>query len=135
MFRKVLLAGFILSFILIQGFPSIVHAAKKVKKQIKAKQETEVLVTFVELGSVGCMPCKMMQPVMKELEEEYSKKGLKIIFYDVWTKEGAPYAQQYKIRSIPTQVFLDKNGKEFFRHSGFYPKKEIVKILRKKGIK
>jgi thioredoxin 1 len=32
---------------------------------------------------------------------------------------------------IPTQVFLDKDGKEFSRHEGFYPKDEIVKLLDK----
>ena len=26
-------------------------------------------VTFVELGSVNCIPCKMMQPIMKEIED------------------------------------------------------------------
>jgi thioredoxin 1 len=36
---------------------------------------------------------------------------------------------------IPTQVFLDANGKEFFRHEGFYPEKEIDKLLQSKGIK
>ncbi|HNX97437.1 MAG TPA: thioredoxin, partial [Candidatus Aminicenantes bacterium] len=30
------------------------------------------LVTFVELGSVKCIPCKMMQPVMKAIEQEYA---------------------------------------------------------------
>ena len=28
-------------------------------------------VTFVELGSVNCIPCKQMQPVMKAIEEKY----------------------------------------------------------------
>jgi len=28
-------------------------------------------ITFIELGSVNCIPCKMMQPVMKEIEKEY----------------------------------------------------------------
>ena len=93
----------------------------------------KIKVTFVELGSVKCIPCKMMQPIMKEIEEEYKDK-VKVVFYDVWTKEGAEYGKFYKIRVIPTQVFLDKNGIEFFRHEGFLPKYEIVKILKDKGL-
>jgi len=93
-----------------------------------------IKVTFIELGSVKCVPCKMMQPVMEDIEKEY-KDQVKVIFYDVWTAEGKPYAQKYKIRVIPTQVFLDAQGNEYFRHEGFFPKEDLIKILKQKGIK
>ena len=91
-------------------------------------------VTFVELGSVNCVPCKQMQPVMKAIEEKYGDQ-VDVIFYDVWTQEQKPYAQKYGIKIIPTQVFLDETGKEFHRHEGFYPEGEIDKILQSKGLK
>ena len=75
-----------------------------------------------------------MQPVMKAIEKKYGEQ-VKVIFYDVWTKEQKPYAQKYAIRLIPTQVFLDENGKEFHRHEGFYPEKEIDKLFKEKGLK
>lgn len=91
------------------------------------------MVTFIELGSVNCIPCRQMQPIMKEIEEKYPEK-VKVVFYDVWTKEGQPYATQYGIRVIPTQVFLDADGKEFFRHEGFFPLAEIEKLLKGIGV-
>lgn len=91
-------------------------------------------VTFVELGSVNCIPCKQMQPVMKAIEEKYGDQ-VKVIFYDVWKEDQKKYAKQYGIKLIPTQVFLDENGKEFHRHEGFYPEAEIDKILQAKGLK
>ena len=97
-------------------------------KDIKPK------VTFVELGSVNCIPCKQMQPVMKAIEEKYGEQ-IKVIFYDVWKAEQKKYAQKYGIKLIPTQVFLDENGKEFHRHEGFYPEAEIDKLLQGKGLK
>lgn len=97
-------------------------------KEMKSK------VTFVELGSVNCIPCKQMQPVMKAIEEKYGNQ-VKVVFYDVWTKEQKPFAEKYGIKLIPTQVFLDEKGKEFFRHEGFYPEKEIDKLLHERGIK
>jgi thioredoxin 1 len=102
----------------------------------KPKTESpKPLVTFIELGSVNCIPCKMMQPVMKEVEAEYGDK-IEVIFYDVWKPQHKAMSTKYKIRVIPTQVFLDKDGKEFFRHEGFYPKDEMVKMLDKQmGIK
>lgn len=92
------------------------------------------LVTFVELGSVKCIPCKAMQPVMKAIEEKYGNQ-VKILFYDVWKEEQAHYATDYNIRLIPTQVFLDKGGKELMRHEGFFPEKEIDAFLESKGLK
>ncbi len=97
-------------------------------------KEVKPKITFVELGSVNCIPCKQMQPVMKAIEEKYGEQ-VKVVFYDVWKDDQKKYAQQYGIKLIPTQVFLDENGKEFFRHEGFYPETEIDKLLKGKGLK
>lgn len=91
-------------------------------------------ITFIELGSVGCIPCRMMQPVMERLEKDFAGK-VRVVFYDVWTKEGRPYAAQYGIRAIPTQVFLDRDGNEFYRHLGYFPYEEIVELLKKHSVK
>jgi thioredoxin 1 len=91
-------------------------------------------VTFIELGSVRCIPCQQMQVVMKSIEKKYGSQ-VKVVFYDVWTPEGKPFGKKYGIDAIPTQVFLDKNGKEFSRHVGFFPEEELIKILNSKGVK
>lgn len=89
-------------------------------------------VTFIELGADKCIPCRQMQPIMKEIAVEYPDQVL-VVFYDVW-KNPAP-AEYYKIQLIPTQVFIDKRGNELFRHVGFFPKEEILKFLRGHGVK
>jgi len=91
-------------------------------------------ITFVELGSVRCVPCRMMQPVMKNIEHKYGGQ-VKVVFYDVWKEDQKKYAQAYGVRVIPTQVFLDTNGKEVFRHEGFFPETEIDSLFRKHGVK
>ncbi|MBI9070930.1 MAG: thioredoxin family protein [Melioribacteraceae bacterium] len=101
---------------------------EKITEGAKAK------VTFVELGSVNCIPCKKMQPVMEAIEKKYGDQ-IEVVFHDVWKPDEKKYAEQYKISLIPTQVFLDENGKEFHRHEGFYPEEEINKILSSKGLK
>jgi len=98
------------------------------------KDETKYKVTFIELGSVRCIPCQKMQPVMKSIETKYANQ-VKVVFHDVWTPDGKPFAEQYGIESIPTQVFLDENGKEFSRHEGYFPEEELVKVLKTKGVK
>jgi thioredoxin 1 len=129
---------FLLSFaVLFQflscGKKSELTQLNETKQTNSQNEQTEkAKVTFIELGSVNCIPCKQMQPVMKSIEEKY-KGQVKVVFHDVW-KDKRP-AQQYNIKLIPTQVFLDENGKEFFRHEGFYPEEEIDKLLQTKGLK
>ena len=96
--------------------------------------ERGVKVTFVEIGSVNCIPCKAMQPIMKAVEEEY-KGQVSVVFHDVWTSKGKADAAKYNIRIIPTQVFLDKDGKEYFRHEGYYPKVDVVRVLQMQGVR
>lgn len=133
----ILTAGFfIISAFTGNTIPQANAAAKEnitVQQAAKTQEKDDIKVTFIELGSMHCMPCRMMQPIVDEIKEEYSGQ-VKVIFYDVWAKEGQPYAEQYKIQAIPTQVFLDKNGKEYFRHLGFFSKKDIIKTLEMQGV-
>ena len=76
----------------------------------------------------------MMQPIMKQVEEKFDGQ-VKVIFYDVWTQKDASMSQKYGIRVIPTQIFLDSNGNEYFRHEGYFPFEELEKILKQKGVK
>jgi thioredoxin 1 len=132
---------FMLVLCIVIGSLTIAQSKKypKNKKPVTVLKDTNAvdlkpLVTFVELGSVNCIPCKAMQKVMKAVEEKYGKQ-INIIFYDVWTEEQAHYAKDYQIQLIPTQVFLDVNGKEIMRHEGFFPQKEIDTFLQSKGLK
>lgn len=88
-------------------------------------------VTFIELGADQCIPCRAMQPIMKEIAKEYEDQ-IQVVFYDVW-KDPRP-ARHYRIQLIPTQVFIDQRGEEIFRHVGFFPKEEILQMLKEKGI-
>lgn len=99
----------------------------------KGKTETNAAkITFVELGSVNCIPCRQMQPVMRSIEEKYGKQ-VKVVFHDVWKDKDA--GKKYNIQLIPTQVFLDENGNEFYRHEGFYAEEEIIKLLETRNVK
>jgi thioredoxin 1 len=95
----------------------------------KAKQEGKIVM--LELGSVGCIPCEQMKPVMQKLRDTYQGK-LDVIFIDV--REDNKTGRRFGVRMIPTQVFLDKSGKEFHRHIGFYSYEEIAPELKKAGL-
>ena len=98
------------------------------------EKKSDIKVTFIELGSMRCGPCRMMQPVVEQIKKDFQGQ-VNVIFYDVWSTEGRPYGEQYNIRLIPTQVFLDKNGREYFRHEGFFPREEIIEVLKRQGVR
>ncbi|PKN07057.1 MAG: thioredoxin [Deltaproteobacteria bacterium HGW-Deltaproteobacteria-8] len=86
------------------------------------------MVTMVDLGAKTCIPCKMMAPILVELENEYKGKAA-VVFLDVREDDGP--ARRFGIRAIPTQIFFDKTGKEVARHEGFMEKKAITDQLNK----
>jgi thioredoxin 1 len=89
-------------------------------------------VTMVDIGAKKCIPCKMMAPIMEELEKEYKGRAA-IIFIDVW--ENPQAGRKYGIQLIPTQIFYTAEGKEVSRHEGFMDKAAIVAELEKLGVK
>ena len=137
--KKQLFAMLILSILICSFAYTQSKKSQNKTKQIPAAKDNSTivskpLITFVELGSVNCIPCKAMQKVMKDVEEKYGTQ-IRITFYDVWKEEQAHYAQDYNIRLIPTQVFLDSNGKELLRHEGYFPEKDIDAFLQSKGLR
>jgi len=84
--------------------------------------------TLAEFGRGTCIPCKQMKPILEELSKEYSGK-LNVLTIDV--DDYGTLTRQYNISLIPTQIFLDRDGKEVSRHVGFFPKTEIIAELTK----
>ena len=125
----------LLASTLVTGYTQNTTQAEKQKSATEQKKSAvKYKVTFIELGSVRCIPCQKMQGVMKSIEQKYGNQ-VKVVFHDVWTPEGKPFGEKYGIEQIPTQVFIDENGKEFSRHVGFFAEDELVKVLKTKGVK
>jgi thioredoxin 1 len=120
----------VLAFALIAGAISCSGDSSS-KSRSAVQSDGAAKITFVELGSVSCIPCKKMQPVMKSIETRYAGQ-VKVVFHDVMKDRGP--AQQFGIKLIPTQVFLDSTGKELMRHEGFFAEEEIDKFLKTQGL-
>ena len=86
--------------------------------------------TVLDLGSNTCVPCKMMKPILDELEQEYKNRA-NVVILEIG--DYRDLARQYRVRVIPTQIFFDKEGNEYWRHEGFLAKEEIQVKLRELG--
>ena len=87
---------------------------------------------MVDLGATECIPCKMMAPIIEELQSEYQGRAA-VVFIDVWKNPAA--GRQFGIRTIPTQIFYDAEGNEKSRHEGFLDKQSIVKTFTDLGVR
>ena len=90
------------------------------------------LPAVLDFGRGQCIPCKAMKPILDELKKELAGK-VEVRIVD--TGENEQEANKFNIELIPTQVFLDANGKEVYRHEGFMPKEDILGKLKEMGIK
>ena len=71
-----------------------------------------------------------MIPVLESIRKEYKDK-LRVEFIDV--KKNKDMAVKAEIKSIPTQIFYNSEGKEYFRHQGFFSEENIKKVIENKG--
>ncbi len=103
----------------------------KIQQESKPKNPlTEALKnskpTVLDIGAGTCIPCKMMKPIFEQLEIEYKDKA-NILLLEI--SDHRDIANEYKVRIIPTQIFFDKSGNQYWRHEGFLSKDEIIEKL------
>jgi thioredoxin 1 len=84
---------------------------------------------LVDFWAPWCGPCKMAEPALKELSEQFKDK---VSVVKVNVDDNRESSQKYSIMSIPTTVLFRK-GKEVGRQVGFSGKEAFEKLI-KKGI-
>lgn len=84
------------------------------------------MTKLLDFWAVWCSPCKIMEPVLEELEKELKDK---IEIEKINVDEKPDEAAKYGVMSIPTYVIL-KEGKEVGRKIGITAKAELIKLLQ-----
>lgn len=84
------------------------------------------MIKLLDFWAVWCSPCKIMEPVLEELEKELEGK---IEIEKINVDEKPDEAAKYGVMSIPTYVIL-KEGKEKGRRIGVTAKAELLKLLQ-----
>jgi thioredoxin 1 len=90
----------------------------------------EQLPRLVDVGADKCIPCIKMAPILDQLREDFPGK-LEVKFVDAWKSRDE--AASYNVQMIPTQIFFAADGKELYRHTGFYGREEILGKWREFG--
>lgn len=103
-------------------------AEPKINLQALMSQKVPVLLEF---GRGWCIPCKYMKPILEDMSKAYSGKA---IVMTVDMDANKDLVRNFRIRMMPTQVFLTPDGKEFMRNEGTLEREQIAQVFGKMGI-
>jgi len=107
----------------------LVFAAEpKINLQAMLAQRVPILLEF---GRGWCIPCKYMKPILDDMAQMYAKKAL-VLAVDM--DANRDLVNSFRIRIMPTQVFLSPDGKEFFRNEGTLERDQIALVFSKMGV-
>jgi thioredoxin len=92
-------------------------------KESKFKGDKPCIIDFY---ADWCAPCKMVAPILEELAKDYEGK---VDIYKVNTEEQGELAQAFGIMSIPSILFVPKDGKPQMAQ-GALPKKSFEESIK-----
>ena len=84
-------------------------------------------LVLVDFWAPWCGPCKMIAPVLEEIDSEIGDK-VKIVKLDV--DENQETASKFGVMSIPTLIVL-KDGEVVDKVVGFQPKEALAELIEK----
>ena len=98
-----------------------INSVEQFNEEIK---QGKVLVDFF---ATWCGPCKMLSPVLEEVDREGSVPGLKILKVDV--DENGDIAASFGIQAVPT-LFLFKDGQKVDVKMGYLNKNTLLSFVK-----
>lgn len=84
------------------------------------------LPAIVDFYADWCAPCKRLAPILEDLAKEYAGK---LHIYKVDTEKDADLAAMFGIRSIPSILFIPKNGEPQMA-TGALPRESLENAIR-----
>jgi thioredoxin len=81
----------------------------------------------VDFWAEWCGPCRALAPTISELSDEYAGK---VDFFKVNTEQEQELAAVFGIRSIPSLLFIPKEGKPMMV-PGALPKENLIEVIEK----
>lgn len=97
----------------------------KVVRESEFINEVREGLVLVDFYADWCGPCKMLSPVLEQINNE--NKDIKVVKVNI--DDSRKLASYYQVQSIPTLVLL-KDGQFVNRIVGFNPKRKIEQFIK-----
>ena len=98
---------------------------KYLNNEVELNEATKEGITIVDFYANWCGPCRMLSPVLEELEEENGNISIAKVDVD----EARELAMKYKISAIPALLFF-KDGELVSTEVGFMSKDDLLEVLK-----
>ena len=121
-------AAFIVTWGLVSLTSTTFSAEPKINLRTLLEKRVPILLEF---GRGWCIPCKYMKPILADMAKAYTGRA---IVMTVDMDANVDLIRQFKIRMMPTQVFIMPDGREFHRHEGVLEREQIVQVFSKMGV-
>lgn len=80
---------------------------------------------LVEFSAAWCGPCKALEPILAEVEQDYKKE---LIFGKIDVEESPNLAQKFNVHGIPA-IIIFNNGVPVGLNSGFMDKSRLIDFI------
>jgi thioredoxin 1 len=107
---------------------SALSQEQRIDLQTMTAKQVPVLLEF---GKGWCRPCKYMKPILEDMAKDYGEKA---IVATVDMDANSDLVRSFRVRVMPTQIFLWPDGREFFRNEGVLEREHIRTIFAKMGV-
>lgn len=109
--------GFVMNTRLLLGaLATAAVLASPAHAKLDGKVPESGMVTFVTFSADGCQPCRLMEPALRKLDQEYEGRAA---IREINTSEYPELVPYFRIAAVPTQILFDKDGKELGWHQGY----------------
>ncbi|WP_300348185.1 thioredoxin family protein [Clostridium sp.] len=89
--------------------------------------------TIIMFKTDTCPYCVEMQKEIRGISEKYPEK-FNVYYARLEEDRNMDLAYKYRVNVVPTTVFLDKNGKEFYTQQGLMRADYIENVLKSLGV-
>jgi len=85
------------------------------------------MINILKFGAPWCVPCGNLAVELKKID--FSSMNTSLDEFNLDDDDDMIVASQYRIRSVPTLVFIDDSGNELHRHVGSATASQITEII------
>lgn len=90
---------------------------------------TGQMPVIIEFTAEWCRPCKLMEPILENIQKKYAGN---LQIYKVNDDREKEISDRFGIKYLPTLIFISPNSGKFHKTVGYKTERDLKKLIRKK---
>jgi len=83
---------------------------KKIKtlEEFRNNVNEKVDCAVLKFTATWCGPCRVVAPILEELEKEYKDNEKKVLFFEIDSTNDRELVNEFEVKAVPTLIFFNK---------------------------